>query len=229
MRLNDIVELENIEVYEDNHHVLEFGVIDFRSIENADDFSLGDYKVNYYEKNYNNAEITYSIYQNGEVVDSGLSETEVIEFLKRLEKKYRDYKKKENKEKSLLEQRKELLRKEEKERIKKEKQTYFNAYEKYSKIMKDEEFKEILRKTLVEKGAADIPTCCLCGQNGCIDANILKNYFEKEIKKFKKEGIYVKFTWNCIEFSLYKNKGYSSYSIVRDEETDKFKVEYHFI
>lgn len=106
MRLNDIVELENIEVYEDNHHVLEFGVIDFRSIENADDFSLGDYKVNYYEKNYNNAEITYSIYQNGEVVDSGLSETEVIEFLKRLEKKYRDYKKKETKEKNSLEKKK---------------------------------------------------------------------------------------------------------------------------
>lgn len=43
--------------------------------------------------------------------------------------------------------------------------------------MNDEDFKEILRKTLVKKGEANIPTYCLCGENGYIDENLLKEYF----------------------------------------------------
>lgn len=224
MYLNDILEFESITIKEDNYNVLEWGEINFHKIKSANDFSLGYYEVDFYENDYNNADIKYSIYKNYELIKEKLSEEEVREFLKELEEKYKDYNKK---EKTLLEQREELLIKQEEERIKKEKQQYIDAYKEYSKIINDEEFKKILRKTLVEYGAADIPTCCLCGRSGCIDADVLKTYFKVEIKEYEKEGIYVRFPWNCIEFSLYENKGWSSYSIIKDEEKGGYKLKYH--
>lgn len=236
MKLTDILVLEGLEIHEDNHNILEFGVIDFCSIENADDFSLGNYEVDYYEKNYDCSEITYSIYQDEKVIDSGLSEEDVREFLQTLEEKYKQFEREtktileqreKKKNKSLLEQREEILKKEEEEKEKKQKERYLKAYKKYSKTMNDEEFKTFLREILIKKGIADIPTGCLCGKNGCIDANVLANYFEKEIKEFEKEGIYVRFTWKNITFSLYENRGHSSYSIVKNEESKKYETKWH--
>lgn len=95
--------------------------------------------------------------------------------------------------------------------------------------MKDEEFKEFLRKTLIEKGEADISTNGLFDKNRFMKIDIFENYFKKEIEEYKKEGIYIRFNFDNIVFSLYKDQTYSCYRIIKDKETNKFKTEYHSI
>lgn len=221
MTLKEILKLENIKIIEDTENISKHGEIDFTGID-SEKFSMERYRIKSYTNEYKFSETTYSIYKNDKVVDFCLSIDEVAEFLEKLEEKYR------NKEKSLLEQREEFLKKEEDEKNKKEEEIYKKYYEKFSEIMNDEKFNEILRKTLIEQGKTDIPTNGLYDENSFMKVDTFESYFKKEIEEYGKEGIYVRFTWDTIEFNLYQDKKFSRYSIIKDKESGNYKIKSHF-
>lgn len=88
MKLKEILELENIKIFENNRNVLESGLINFDDIETSDNFFMSDYDIDYYDYDYDNSVITYSICQNSVTIKANLSEEEVKEFFKKLEEKY---------------------------------------------------------------------------------------------------------------------------------------------
>lgn len=219
MNLEEILKKENIRIDEDRYNVLWYGTMDLTGIKSADDFCNKAFETPEMDLDDHDAITSYSVYKGSEMLYEKLSREEVSDYLKILENKY-------NKP-SLLEQRESILQKEKEAAAKKLKERYEQAYEEYSKILKDEDFKQILKETLVEHGLADLPTGCLCGKNGCLDHKVLQKYFTKEIEDYKAEGIYLSFDWKGALFSLYENKIWSNYSIIKDEKSGKYDTIYH--
>lgn len=91
----DILKLEHIEIEENFHNVLEYGKInicDFdEKIDNEDfNFSIGyGYDVPTVKSSYDNAEVDFTVYKDGEKILDCVPDSEVEEFIKSLIKKYR--------------------------------------------------------------------------------------------------------------------------------------------
>lgn len=91
----DILKLEHIEIEENFHNVLEYGKInicDFdEKIDNEDfNFSIGyGYNVPTVKSSYDNAEVDFTVYKDGEKILDCVPDSEVEKFIKSLIKKYR--------------------------------------------------------------------------------------------------------------------------------------------
>ena len=91
----DILKLEHIEIEENFHNVLEYGKInicDFdEKIDNEDfNFSIGyGYDVPTVKSSYDNAEVDFTVYKDGEKILDCVPDSEVEEFIKSLIEKYR--------------------------------------------------------------------------------------------------------------------------------------------
>lgn len=91
----DILKLEHIEIEENFHNVLEYGKInicDFdEKIDNEDfNFSIGyGYDVPTVKSSYDNAEVDFTVYKDGEKILDCVPDSEVKKFIKSLIKKYR--------------------------------------------------------------------------------------------------------------------------------------------
>lgn len=89
----DVLRLENIEIEENTHGVLEYGKVNISCFEddiNDDvDFNLSSfYDVPNVNADYDGAYTDYTVYKKGEVVLECVPDSEVDEFIKNLLKKY---------------------------------------------------------------------------------------------------------------------------------------------
>lgn len=90
----EVLSLENIEIEENTHSVLECGKINIECFDDDinDDvnFKLSSfYDVPNVNTNYDGAYTDYTVYKNGEVVLECVSDSEVDEFVRNLIKKYK--------------------------------------------------------------------------------------------------------------------------------------------
>lgn len=93
MSVSEVLRLENIEIEENTHGILEYGKVNISCFEdniNDDvDFNLaGFYDVPNVNANYDGAYTDYTVYKKGEVVLECVPDSEVDEFIKNLLKKY---------------------------------------------------------------------------------------------------------------------------------------------
>lgn len=94
MSIAEVLSLENIEIEENTHGVLEYGKVNIECFDddiNDDvDFKLsGFYDVPNVDANYDGAYTDYTVYKNGEVVLECVSDSEVDKFVRNLIKKYK--------------------------------------------------------------------------------------------------------------------------------------------
>lgn len=95
MTIVDVLELEHIEIEENFHNVLEYGKINICDFdEKIDDedfnFSIGyGYDVPTVKSSYDNAEVDFTVYKDGEKILDCVPDSEVEEFIKSLIEKYR--------------------------------------------------------------------------------------------------------------------------------------------
>lgn len=88
MKLNDILEFEDIKIIEKRYNIVELSNVDFCNLESADDFHLNNYDLDGNFINYDDTIIKYRIYKGFKVIGDEMSEKEVRDFLKELEEKY---------------------------------------------------------------------------------------------------------------------------------------------
>lgn len=90
----DVLRLENIEIEENTHGILEYGKINIDSFEddvdNNTDFKLSEfYDLPTVNANYDGAYTDYTVYKNGEVLLECVSDTEVDRYINNLLRKYK--------------------------------------------------------------------------------------------------------------------------------------------
>lgn len=94
MSVAEVLNLENIEIEENTHGVLEYGRIEISCFEDDIhddvDFKLSSfYDIPNVNANYDGAYTDYTVYKNGEVILECVSDSEVDEFVRGLIKKYK--------------------------------------------------------------------------------------------------------------------------------------------
>lgn len=89
MKLHEILKKEKINVDENEYNVFQYGHINLSDIESPEDFNNMDYQAEYEMSDYSFSKTTYTVYKNKkELFNKDLSENELIEFFKKLVKKY---------------------------------------------------------------------------------------------------------------------------------------------
>lgn len=233
MNLNQILKQENIRIDEDQCNVIRYAAIDFENIESADKFYKHKGYFDTFESDIDDSEavVSYSITKDSELLYERLTREDVYNFLYSLEMKYAE----DTPSTELLDKRNEILRNEREKETRKINEKYQNFYNKYSKIMNDEKFKEFLKEVLIKHGVADLPVKYSITNTStdssmwheCLDYKEAQTYFTTEINQYKLNGIYVEFMWDRITFSLYPNANWSQYSIIKKKSSRKYKTEYH--
>lgn len=89
MNLAEILKKEKIEIEENIDDVFQYGLIDLNNIENPEDFMSLTYYAKDLETKYDTSKTTYSIYQNGVLIQIYLTEKDIREFFKYLKNKYK--------------------------------------------------------------------------------------------------------------------------------------------
>lgn len=127
---------------------------------------------------------------------------------------------------TLLEKRQAYLQDLENERVQRQIEKHDKKEKYIRKIVKREDFNELLEQTLITRGLVKLQTGCMCGENGCVDHKNIETRLDDIIKEYRKKGIYVKSRWNGILFNLEDNRSSTDFLIKYNKTTDSFETSY---